>query len=289
MKNTILEATKLPEKESEMISMRLHEANKGKVFVIVEGDDDEKIYGRFFDTQKVTLYIADSCLFVVELLRRLNNNNLFHNKLIGIKDADFDHIIGNDYSDIGNLFLTDFHDIEMTMLSSEFETGLKAEYKIPDSVQLVEKIMEDIKSLSYLRLYNEREVLHYNLDGINFNDITFSDLYDGETPITICHCLNYVRSKCNNRKLTHFPTEEMLQFIAESFDGEDRKQLTRGHDFIYALEVRLKKIAGHEPLGYRGLCLALRFSCTNVVFERTRLHYNIDSWMKSIGQNLWRN
>lgn len=44
MRNTVLEATALQEKKAEITGMCYHEANEGKVFVIVEGADDEKIY-----------------------------------------------------------------------------------------------------------------------------------------------------------------------------------------------------------------------------------------------------
>lgn len=37
MRNTVLEATALQEKKAEITGMCYHEANEGKVFVIVEG------------------------------------------------------------------------------------------------------------------------------------------------------------------------------------------------------------------------------------------------------------
>ena len=71
MRNTVLEATALQEKKAEITGMCYHEANEGKVFVIVEGADDEKIYRCFLDERKVTFYIAKNCLYVVELLKEL--------------------------------------------------------------------------------------------------------------------------------------------------------------------------------------------------------------------------
>ena len=179
MRNTVLEATALQEKKAEITGMCYHEANEGKVFVIVEGADDEKIYRCFLDERKVTFYIAKNCLYVVELLKELKTNPSFRDRLIGIKDADFDHILGRSYPDLGNLFLTDYHDIEMTILSNSFEDFLKAEYKLPNATPLIEKVAEDLKSLSYLRLYNEVTVASkkqegIELDGINFNDITYA-------------------------------------------------------------------------------------------------------------------
>lgn len=292
MRNTILEAATLQDKKTEITRMRYHEANEEKIFIIVEGLDDEKIYRCFLDEQKVTFYVAKNCLYVVELLRALKTNPAFKDKLIGIKDADFDHILHRNYPDLENLFLTDYHDIEMTILSTEFEIFLKAEYKVPNATPLIEKVAEDLKSLSYLRLYNEVAVANkrqdgIELDGINFNDITYSRLYDGENAITWDHCLCHVKSKCNNARLGHFPTTEMIADFAKDYAGLDFRQLTRGHDLIYALQVRLQRLSGNDPWGYNGLCLMLRSRCSKEKFEGTDLYHHLDTWMGQRGLCLW--
>lgn len=53
MRNTVLEATALQEKKAEITGMCYHEANEGKVFVIVEGADDEKYTGAFWTNGKL--------------------------------------------------------------------------------------------------------------------------------------------------------------------------------------------------------------------------------------------
>lgn len=292
MRNTVLEAATLQDKKMEITGMCYHEANEKKIFVVVEGTDDEKIYRYFFDEGKVTFYVAKNCLYVVELLRALKTNPLFENKLIGIKDADFDHILQKNYPDLENLFLTDYHDIEMTILSNEFENFLKAEYKIPYATSLIEKVAEDLKSLSYLRLYNEVTVVNMEqkgieLDGINFKDITYSKLYDGENAITWEHCLSHVKSKCNNARLEYFPTTEIIEDFANHYTNLDFRQLTRGHDLIYALQVRLQELSGNDPWGYNGLCLMLRCKCSKEKFEETNLYHHLNLWMGQRGFQLW--
>lgn len=288
MGNTILEASGLQEKITEIIGMSNHAANEGKVFIIVEGSDDEKIFRNFLDEQKVVFYVANNCLYVVELLRSLKINQVFKDKLIGIKDADFDHILHRNYPDLDNLFLTDYHDIEMTIVSKDFEDFLKAEYKIPNATPLIEIVAKALITLSYLRLYNEVIITEgVVLDGINFSKITSSELYDGKNAITWEHCLPHVKSKCNNAKLKHFPTIEIMEDFATKHAGLDLKQLTRGHDLIYALQVRLKQICGKEPLGYNGLCVILRSKCSKEMFKRTNLFHDLNMWMEQRGLHLW--
>ena len=292
MKNTVLEATTLQDKKTERIDMCNHEANEGKVFVLVEGSDDEKIYRRFLSEQQVTFYITKNCLYVVELLRALKTTPALKNRLIGIKDADFDHILHRSYPDLENLFLTDYHDIEMTILSKEFENALKAEYTLPEPTSLIEKVEEDLKSLSYLRLYNEvtlteNKEMGIDLDGINFNDITYSKLYDGKNPIACDLCLCYVKSKCNNARLSHFPTNETMDTFTNKYKSLELRQLTRGHDLVYALQVRLQELSGNDPHGYNGLCLILRSTCTQENFEKTILYHHLNEWMNKQGLDLW--
>lgn len=292
MRNTILESSGLQEKITEIIGMSNHAVNEGKVFIIVEGPDDEKIFRNFLDEQKVVFYIASNCLHVVELLRYFKTNPVFKDKLIGIKDADFDHILHRNYPDLDNLFLTDYHDIEMTIVSKDFEDFLKAEYKIPKTTPLIEIVEEALRALSYLRLYNEVTVIEkekegVTLNGINFNNITYSELYDGKNSITWDHCLHHVKSKCNNAKLEHFPTIEIMEDFATKYAELELRQLTRGHDLIYALQVRLKHIGVNESLGYKGLCIILRSKCSKEMFEKTNLFYHLNLWMKQRGLHLW--
>lgn len=294
--NTVLEATTLQDKKTEIIEMGYHEDSEGKVFILIEGTDDEKIYRHFLNEQKVIFYVTKNCLYVVELLRIFKTNPLHKNKIIGIKDADFDHMLHRSYPDLENLFLTDFHDIEMTILSvsEEFENSLKAECCLQTTTPLVEKVAKDLKSLSYLRLYNEvtvadKELEGVKLDGINFNGITYSAFYDGENAITWEQCLEHVKSTCNNSRLEHYPTTEMIKLFADSYIDPDLKQLTRGHDLVFALQVRLQKLNRKNSLGYKELCLILRTTCSRERFERTDLYHQLNEWMGQQGLYLWHN
>ena len=296
MRNTVLEATTLQDKKMEIIEMGHHEDSEGKVFILIEGTDDEKIYRHFLNEQKVIFYVTKSCLYVVELLRILKTNPYLKNKVIGVKDADFDHILHRSYPDLDNLFLTDYHDIEMTLLSvSEgFENSLQAECSLQTTTPLVEKVAKDLKSLSYLRLYNEvtvanNELEGIELDGINFNDITYSALYDGENAITWEQCLGHVKSTCNNSRLEHYPTTEMIKLFANSYINPNLKQLTRGHDLVFALQVRLQKLNRKNSLGYKDLCLILRNTCPKEKFEETNLYHQLNEWMNQQGRYLWHN
>lgn len=179
-------------------------------------------------------------------------------------------------------------------LSLAYQNYLQAECSLQTTTPLVEKVAKDLKSLSYLRLYNEvtvanNELEGIELDGINFNDITYSALYDGENAITWEQCLGHVKSTCNNSRLEHYPTTEMIKLFANSYINPDLKQLTRGHDLVFALQVRLQKLNRKNSLGYKDLCLILRNTCPKEKFEETNLYHQLNEWMNQQGRYLWHN
>ena len=77
MRNTVLEATALQEKKAEITGMCYHEANEGKVFVIVRELTMKKIYRCFLDERKVTFYIAKNCIYVSRTFKGIKNKPFF--------------------------------------------------------------------------------------------------------------------------------------------------------------------------------------------------------------------
>lgn len=284
MGSTVLDNISTGDKLTEAIQLSRNELNADKVFVIVEGSDDEKVYSFLMDTDKVLLFQAGSCSRVIEVLKQLNSNYLFCNKVFGIKDADFDHFLGNSYPEIDNLFLTDYHDMEMTFLSSDFEYFLKAEFKLsPDSLNF-NKVLEDIKVLAYLRLYNQIEIADKGLDGITFKGIKHSKIYDGRNAIEMQACLDYIRSFGNDR-LEYFPNVETMERFIQRFPHPEWKQLINGHDFLYSLAINLKVYKG---CFYENLCLILRSKASFSVFRCTQLYLDINRWMIKQNLSIWR-
>lgn len=288
MDNTVLEATKFESLIQELHLMRNHETNKDKIFVIIEGIDDMKFYKRYFNDDKVVLYQTNNCIFVKKIVENLNASQLFTNRLFGIKDADFDKILNRTYPEIPNLFLTDYHDFEMMILSSEYDKYICSECGINKQEALTLKVAYDLKNLSFLRLYDEVQKTDFNANGINFKKISYATIYNGYSPVDMKICLDHVKSTCNNIALPHFPTSDQLNNFTSSFQNEDIKQLTRGHDLIHALICKLNYLsATNINLGYSDLCLALRCSYTKEMFEETNLYKSINEWTHNRNINIW--
>lgn len=287
MRNTVTERATLVTKIQEIKSMCRHEMYKNKVIVIVEGDDDKKIFEKFIDTEKAVLYAAKSCILVAKVVERLNERTEFNDRVIGIKDADFDHILRKDHR-IPNLFVTDSHDIEMTLISNDFENGIYAECGIHNYSNILIKVAEEIKTVSFIRLYNQIKVDEdEELDGINFDGLVMNSIYDGISPVDLGLCLNHIKAKGNQDK-SWFPEETDITNMIRSCTGINLKQLTRGHDLMYGLLVKIKALTGLDKMGYKDLCLAFRFHLRQDAFMKTQLYTDINSYISQKGIVLWK-
>lgn len=287
MRNTVTERVTLQTKIQEIRSLCRHEMYMDKVVVIVEGDDDKKIFEKFIDTEKAFLYAAKGCIWVVKVVKGLNERTEFNDRVIGIKDADFDHILSKDHG-VPNLFVTDFHDIEMTLISNDFENGIYAECGIHNYSNILIKVAEDIKNVSFIRLYNQIKVNGDDeLDGINFDGLAMNSIYDGTNPVDLSMCLNHIKARGNQDK-SWFPEDTDITNLESSYINVNLRQLTRGHDLMYGLLVKIKALTGHDKIGYKDLCLAFRFHLRQDMFMRTQLYTDINSYISQKGISLWK-
>ena len=167
------------------------------------------------------------------------------NKQIVIKDANFNHIKGCNQGCV-NLFITDAHDLETMTITPEVEKFITLEILEHEETGLFQKVMSDIKVLSYMRLYNDLQLIPQR-KGILFEGIKVSSLYDGNNPITIDNCVNLVRNHGNNNAIDGFPwVDDMTDFVAKH-SNEDIFQLSRGHDVVHGVVCRMKALLGKNP------------------------------------------
>ncbi len=285
MRNTVIEASGLEEKVQELQQLINHETSDGKVFVVIEGTDDQKLYGYFLDDNKIVFYVAQSCYYVVNILKKLNTNNQFNKRLIGIKDADFDHIL-NIQNQIPNLFVTDKHDKEMSSICNETEKRLHSEYNIPQNTNLISDAKNELLNLSFLRLYNEQ-----NSIGINFKNLCIQKIYTGKVPIILKVCVDHVKTICNNSSLPQYPSDTDVQNLINSYNNNiDFDQITRGHDLEYALLYKIKEITNNKAkVSIDNIKLIFNLCYNFTQFKKSQLFKEMDNWMNTNGHELWKN
>ena len=135
---------KLPASKVKEISMMLStDENKEKNMVLVEGPDDKTFYAYYVSENDVVFNVLKGCYYMPTILALVNKDTSLRDRVIGIKDADFDRVTGKTYSQ-PNLFLTDTHDWETMTLTEESEHNVAIEALNRSEKGLFGKVMKAV-------------------------------------------------------------------------------------------------------------------------------------------------
>ena len=204
-----------------------HPNSKGLSFILLEGETDIRLFRKLFNLNNCKVEnIPGGNIKLEECVQNLVN---IYPLIIGIRDADFIRINKSEYL-LNNMFLTDLHDIEITILN--FEQILNAivfEYsniKKDNHLIIKNEFIETIKHISFLKLLNDKDNLELNFSS-GFQDlISFSN-----KKIDFEQYLNRVIAKSPNAVIKDKDKlKEMIILIENS--EPDLLQITNGHDLL---------------------------------------------------------
>lgn len=287
--NTVLEET-----EAEIlvagIRLNIQHPNHKEVIIVVEGEDDEKALKKFFNVQAVEFTCATNCSIVKDAMLIVSTDKQLKDCVIGIKDADFDHIKKISYN-IANLMITDTHDMETLMLTPKvcericWET-IKQEYP-----NLSFDAMTSLKNLSYLRYYNDKIILNgkgSDKDGITFKKTKICKLIPNNQPVNVEDVLKHVKLAGNSEKTSFPDLEKMNQFIQQNpIDDDELFLFTNGHDLVTVIRNILhSKAKKAKEYGEIAIAALIRANFGKEEFEKTNLYKSIDNWNNN-RFNLW--
>jgi len=250
-----------------------HPKNQGINFVLVEGDSDIRLFRKLFDSDKCKVECVPGgkpkvkdC--VAELLPE-------YALIVGVLDADFSHLEKtNEEKD--NIFLTDYHDIEMTILAQDdvLHTILFEYTNIHKNNHhtFCDNILETIEQISYLKWLNERENLRLTFKKVGFQDLISISNFR----LNFNEYLSRVLAKSKDaitrdEILIYEKIHELTRLNPDLF------HLTNGHD---ALIVFTKYFRSKENKGLSDSNVArvFRAAFTNACFRETKLHKSLKSW-----------
>jgi len=266
--------------EQKMTELRLdisHPKSQGQAFILVEGSSDIRLFRKLFDTDACNVeYLPGGKGKLEEGIAILSE---IYGLIIGIKDADFYHLQEGEMFDLPNIFLTDYHDLEMTMLAQrEVVKALLSEYTTSEKSKHLDyrnKILQKIKTISCFKWLNIREVLKFKFKNVGFQDlVSFAD----SNAVDITQYIQRVLSNSSNAVLTDI--EEIKIKINELLDIEnvDLLQLTNGHDALKSFAVYLRKEHSCRGLSDKDLASSLRIASSLSIFKRTDLYQKINEW-----------
>lgn len=279
------EANQLDSKLSEIRLSISHPSNKNKVFILLEGNTDIKLFRKFFAkeyTDTTGLVGKEKVIKALEILIAEG-----YTQVIGIKDADFDHLLNT--QTVHNLFITDFHDMEIQMIESPALDSVIAEYGKADArtIDIKEKTYATVLTIGYARYFNEKKKHAGEERDLSFDSLKFQNFIQFQNDQLLFDEVNFLSeliSESKKRKSTCQITEQQLKYEIESLEAEsyDIRQICSGHDITKVIGLVLPK---KQNINEIEKALRLAYSLQN--FQQTSLYLQLQSWATSNNKRLF--
>ena len=234
--------------------------------ILVEGYLDMGVYKKFFNGNECKLVFSCGKENALKALFILKNDSF--KGILAIVDSDFYRIDGN-IPEYSNLFLTDYHDLESMIISSNALEDILHEFGNHNKIKfdIRGKLYECGSCLGFFRWISSKskENLCLKFKGINFlNFINKNTLI-----LDIKKLINEV-IKNSNQNISKKNIE--LKILKLKNSNHDLKEICSGHDLVEILYIGLKYIFGNRKT----------ISLDLDVFDSTiRLSYNYSYFSKS--------
>jgi len=251
-----------------------HPNSQGINFIFVEGQSDIRLFRKLFDMEKCKVErIPGGNPKLEECVTTLVP---IHSLILGIRDSDFIRLEGDSY-DHESIFLTDFHDIEMTILNTEHGlNALISEYSsTPKSkhFELRDQIIESISLASCLKWLNYKEDLRLSFKPSFQNLISFVNF-----EVDIDQYVLWVLSKSPNARIND--KDVLVEKVRElKQSNPDPFQLTNGHDLMNTFAKYFREeVGGNRKVSGEILESLLRVAYDLESFKETELYGNLKEW-----------
>lgn len=260
-----------------------HPISSDTNFVLVEGESDIKVFRKLFDLEKCKVeYIPGGKAKLEECVSELIQ---IHTLLIGIRDADFIHLDAEEYNK-PNMFLTDFHDMEMTMLSEiEVLKSLILEYtdlvSEEECILFKNNVVNTIDTLSFLKYLNSKDDLRLKFKGLSFHYLISVVGFSFDFELYFTRLL----ANSENARVTDF--NEIIEMIDElRNENPDLMQLSNGHDLLKVF-AKVFQDKYQSNVNDKHLASSIRMIYSFEMFNKTNLYQNVNNWALSNSTELF--
>jgi hypothetical protein len=263
------------------------------LYVLVEGNKDFKLFSKFLNLNNTRIkqtFGRNKLLKAFELLC----NRGFERK-IGIIDRDFCEILGN-IPEFENIFITDYHDIEVMIIMTKAFDNVLSVFTVPDKIRNFETknnkslkhlIFELSDRLGYLKLANKKYDLGlvfkpHSSEGnqIKYHEfITDSLDYKGDNAL-IKTIINYSRNKTNKTLSERDIKDKFNETASVNYASE---HLSNGHDLSNIIFIFLKKtVKSSNKMLQDFNCIedSLILAYDFADFKKSKLYKEMMKWSK---------
>jgi len=273
---------------SKLVEIRLsitHPQNTNKVFVLLEGKTDIKLFRKLFSRDCVDTTALNGKSKLVQALEILVAEGYL--QVIGIKDADFDHLDNTPQNN--NLFVTDYHDMEIEMIESNALDSVIHEFSSENCHNLFLNNMKGIiydvaENIGYTRWIHEiennengRYILRF--EGLNYND--FIDVKSCDLKFDLDLFLTNIITHSTNCPLSK---EDLIHKIdALKVYSVNKRQLCNGHDLtkLISMIFSTRENSDKRNINQEKIEEAFRLSFHFDDFKQTNLFQNLNLWCQT--------
>ncbi|MEY4904091.1 MAG: hypothetical protein RLZZ292_1906 [Bacteroidota bacterium] len=260
-----------------------HPNNHGKVFILLEGDSDIRLYRKLCNEYTTRIEVIPGGKLKLE--QGLAELSLVYPQLLGIRDADFLHLEAIN-STQSNLFLTDYHDMEMLIASCD-KTFSAVIYEFCDDLgqthsHLKQQFLKAIAFIGYCRWYNEIKNVELNFKGVHFGDLFNVQTFKIDETAYLSKLLTQSPRARYNDIATILNAVKALEDTSH-----DLLQLCNGHDFMKVLALYITSKPQNRGITDNQVSTHFRIAYHLESFKATNLYTATSSWATEKGYQLY--
>jgi hypothetical protein len=264
-----------------LLFKRRYPGNEQLTFLLVEGDTDKRLYENFTDKKGCAIHIAYSKSTALDTLTILEQSKVAG--ILAIVDADFDILDGKNHLS-PNVFLTDAHDAESTIIQSPALEKLLSEFGSEPKIEEIKRrtgkdiralLLDGSKTIGYARWISLRKGFALKFEGLDLHKC-----FDRHTfMIDEMKALDHIRNKSQQ---LHISAKQIQADIAEiQSDRHDVWHVCCGHDLTMVLSLGLRVAWGthdHHEVTQPLIETSLRLAYEYAHFKKTHLYAALQAW-----------
>jgi Protein of unknown function (DUF4435) len=267
--------------------------HKAEVGVIVEAKSDEILFRELLHTRCI-FFAAQGWENVLTMLSDAEKYAI--DTVVGIIDADFKRIRGFTLPE--NLFLTDYHDVEMMLAHSEAWNNVLNHFCDREKLQNFEQrtntsilsfLLALIKPIGILRFLNTRDDLKFIFKiqkAGKYDYIKYKDFVDANSmALNSNDLLKTVENKSNLPNFFKSNPKYVVEYQRLLDENLDVTEWGNGHDLLNILSISLEKVIANKSSSNtvssekleESLVIAYRLSD----FQQTTLYSDLQKWQSN--------
>lgn len=264
-------------------TIRMKRQQNGGAFLVVEGINDERVYGLIIDKDTCSTEIAYGRENAIGAIQILNADGFAG--VLAIMDADTTNVTGEVIPE-NNILQTDLHDLECMMLNSpafdrileEFGSAKRVSSFAKKTPLIAQQFAMNASVLGCLRLISLRDDLQLKFEGLTFSRFVSA------TNLKI-DVVKMVREVTNNsQKHDLNKTELQERVVNEDQKGHDCWQISCGHDIVEILSFAFRKLFSGKNTGNVACDIlerSLRLAYDAAYLRETKLYRALVDWENS--------